>query len=454
MNRRILLISNNGSIVPYPVFPLGLGHIAAALARASYTVKIFDILDAHADLETVVRAFKPRLIGISQRNIDDLRISGCRVFADDVVAMVKKLRSLSNATVVLGGSGFSLFPKELLEISGADFGIQGEGEIALVELLAALSRKSGFSAIAGLVYRSGRSIVVNKKKAIAPREIVPATWPAGLGRWYIARSSMLNVQTQRGCPFKCCYCTYPVIEGRKTRYRDPKAIAAELLQAKKRGCRYFFVVDSVLNTSVSHVERLCEEIISSALNVSWGCFLRPHGLSEPLMRLMARAGCRHIEFGSDSFCDGVLQAYGKHFTFDDILFSNDLAGKTGIHCAHFLIIGGPGENETTIATSFDNSKRLKKTVIFPFVGMRVYPGTRLHEIACGEGTLGSETGLLRPRFYIAPHLSRKKVTALLGRFRRERPNWIIGDIPDSLVKVMNGLREHGVTGPLWEFLAR
>jgi radical SAM superfamily enzyme YgiQ (UPF0313 family) len=454
VKKRILLISNNLCGVPYPVFPLGIGHIASSLTQASFTVKIFDMLQPGPGLENAVRGFKPHVIGISQRNIDDLRISNCREFADDVARLVKRLRSLTDAAVVLGGSGYSLFPRELLQLSGADFGVQGEGEVAFVHLLAALFQKTDFSGIPGLVYRSGRSIVVNKKKAVSPGEVLPAAVPPRLARWYLTESSMLNVQTQRGCPFSCCYCTYPVIEGKKARYREPASIAAELMQAKKRGCRYFFIVDSVFNTSASHVARICEEFISSRLNVSWGCFLRPHGLSQSLTGLMARAGCRHIEFGSDSFCDSVLHEYGKNFTFDDIRRSSELAGKSGIHCAQFLIIGGPGESERTMLDSFENSKKLAKTVIFPFVGMRIYPGTKLYGIAEEKGMLPKKAGLLRPRFYVSPDISRRAITSLLRRFRGQRPNWIIGDIPASLVQVMDGLRQRGIKGPLWEFLAR
>jgi radical SAM superfamily enzyme YgiQ (UPF0313 family) len=454
VKKRILLISNNICSVPYPVFPLGIGHIASALAKTSYTVKIFDVLGSQSDVENTVRGFKPHVIGISQRNIDDLRISDCREFAGDVVTLVKKIRSLTDATVVLGGSGYSLFPKDLLERSGADFGIQGEGEIAFAQLLTAIFQKSEISGIAGLVYRSGRSIVANKKKTISPEEVQPAAVPSDLARWYVARSSMLSIQTQRGCPFTCCYCTYPVIEGKKARYRDPRAIASELMRAKKKGCGYFFIVDSVFNTSASHVARFCEEIISCKLNVSWGCFLRPHGLSQSLFGLMARAGCRHIEFGSDSFCDSVLRAYGKHFTFEDIRRASELAVGSGIHCAHFLIIGGPGESEKTMLTSFENSKKLTRTVIFPFVGMRIYPETKLYGIALEEGMLPRKAGLLRPRFYVTPDMSRRAISSLLQRFRGQRPNWIIGDIPASLLQVMNGLRQRGVKGPLWEFLAR
>jgi radical SAM superfamily enzyme YgiQ (UPF0313 family) len=454
VSNRILLISNNRCAFPYPVFPLGIGHIAAALAHASCKVKIIDVLDPESDIESAVKTFKPHYVGISQRNIDDLRITDCRVFADDVVPIVRKVRSLCDATVILGGSGYSLFPKELLKITGADFGIQGEGEKALPELIRALSEKAVFSDIAGLVYRRGRAIVVNKKKMLAPRDIPPAMRPPRLAKWYLTQSSMLNIQTQRGCPFTCCYCTYPIIEGRKVRRRDYKEIACELLQAKKRGCRYFFIVDSIFNTSALHVTRFCEEILACHLNVSWGCFLRPRGLPAKLMGLMARAGCRHIEFGSDSFCDSVLKAYGKHFSFDDIYTSNERAGNAHIHCAHFLIMGGPGESEKSLCESFSNSKRLRKTAFFPFVGMRIYSGTALHAIARQEGMLPKEENLLRPRFYLTPHISRKAINALLCRFSRECPNWIIGEPPPSLVKAMNGLRALGMRGPLWEFLAR
>jgi radical SAM superfamily enzyme YgiQ (UPF0313 family) len=451
---RILLISSNRCIVPYPVFPLGIAHVAAALRSASYTVRFFDALDSRRDLEAVLKSFKPHHVGISLRNIDDLRISGCRVFADEVVPIVKLIRRLCDATVILGGSGYSLFPREMLALTGADFGIQGEGEDALPALLGAISRKAGFSGIPGLVYRRGQSIAVNTKKALAPGRIPPPAYPARLSQWYVTRSSMLGVQTQRGCPFRCCYCTYPVIEGRKARYRAPQDIVMDLVEAKKRGCRYFFIVDSVFNTSASHVVRICEEILSSRLNLSWGCFLRPRGLTAEMTGLMARAGCRHIEFGSDSFCDSVLDAYGKHFTFDDILRSHEMARNARIHCAHFLIIGGPGESRSSVIETFENSKKLRKTVFFPFIGMRVYPGTALHAIARREGLLRDQDGLLKPRFYVTPRLSRSAITALLGRFHRERPNWVVGETPDSLVGVMNGLRAAGVKGPLWEFQAR
>jgi radical SAM superfamily enzyme YgiQ (UPF0313 family) len=93
------------------------------------------------------------------------------------------------------------------------------------------------------------------------------------------------------------------------------------------GAKFVFIVDSVFNSTPGHVTEICEAILRRKVKISWGCFLRPRGLTAELMKLMARAGLTHIEFGTDSFCDEVLEAYAKHFTFADVLESSELAAQ-------------------------------------------------------------------------------------------------------------------------------
>src|SRR6185369_8856867 len=152
---------------------------------------------------------------------------------------------------------------------------------------------------------------------------------------------------QRGCAFRCCYCTYPVIEGRQHRRYPPEEIANEFERVARAGARYVFLVDSVFNSSAQHVIETCEALIRRGNKLPWGCFLRPQGLNSEQIRLLARAGLRHIEFGSDSFCDKVLAAYHKDFAFEEILNSSALARETQLDYCHFLISGGPGETYET-----------------------------------------------------------------------------------------------------------
>lgn len=452
---KILLVSVNTCVSPYPVFPVGLAHVAGALRRAGHDVEIADcILDGPA-LETIVSSFNPFYIGLSLRNIDDIQIRNPRFFAADLSSLARRLRKVTAAPIIIGGSGYSLFPKELLLTSDADFGIQGEGDVAFVNLIEALHQKKPYRSIPGLVYRAESGIVANASKITAdPALIASAFHPARLVEFYISKSTMLNVQTQRGCSSICCYCTYPLIEGATVRRRDMKDVCDEVEKIKSFGCTYFFIVDSVFNSSESHVRAFCEELLVRNLGLSWGCFLRPHGLSQELMDLMAKSGLTHIEFGSDSFCDSVLEEYGKQFTFADIESASRFARGAGVRHAHFLIIGGPGETEATMREGFKNSKLLKKTVHFPFVGMRIYPGTPLWHRAISERHIDAMTDLLHPCFYIDPALTEETIFSLLSEFSRTSPNWIVGELPPEKTRVIEGLRQKGVQGPLWEFLIR
>jgi radical SAM superfamily enzyme YgiQ (UPF0313 family) len=435
------------------VFPLGLAHVAASLTAAGHTVAIADCAENPGGVEEKLQTFFPDFVGLSLRNIDDFRMQDPHFFAADLSVLAKKIRSLTAAPLIIGGSAFALFPERLLTDSGADFGIRGEAEEAIVRLVDALEDNGDVRSIPGLVYRADGAIVNNPPRRCADSSIALPLLPPSVTQFYIRESSMLNVQTQRGCSFTCCYCTYPLIEGTVVRYKDPVRIAEELEQILAAGARYFFIVDSVFNSSAAHVAGVCEELIRRNLKIPWGCFLRPQGLTRELMDLMARAGLSHIEFGSDSFSSSVLVEYGKNFTFEDVYASSELARAARVRYAHFLIIGGPGETEATMREGFENSKRLKKTVHFPFVGMRVYPGTPLFKRALDEGVITAETDLLPPFFYISPALSKERILELLDGFSKESRNWVVGDLPEENAKVTRNLRAMGVVGPLWEFLA-
>ena len=451
---KILLVNVNTCVSPYPVFPLGIAHLAAALEAAGHTVRLHDI-NLDRDLEKAVAGFNPGLIGLSLRNIDDVQIESATIFSPILAAMTLRIRAVSAAPVVLGGSGYSLFPERLVADAKADYGIPGEGERSLALLVNALEGSLPFAAVPGLVHRlpSG-SLVSNKREALSPELIPIPVRQADIASFYLDKSAMLNVQTQRGCSFTCCYCTYPVIEGTTFRRRPAVEVAEDFIRAKAAGARYLFVVDSVFNSSEEHVRGICDELIRRDAQIDWGCFLRPEGLTVELMQLMRRAGLRHIEFGTDTLTDETLAAYGKGFTFDDVVSSSEAARQAGVHYAHFLITGGPAETEATIREGFENAKRIKKTIFFPFVGMRLYPGTHLYAWAEREGTLPKDHDFLMPWFYVSPHVNAQRCAELLRGFHKEEPRWMVGETPPELLAVMDGLRKRGVTGPLWEFLAR
>jgi radical SAM superfamily enzyme YgiQ (UPF0313 family) len=356
--------------------------------------------------------------------------------------------------VILGGSGFSIFPERLLELSGADFGIHGEGEMSLPQLITALRNGGKFEQIPGLVHRQGGRVISNPPRLFgSDTRLEAADRPAGLVEHYLQNSGMLNLQTQRGCAHACCYCTYPLIEGQTHRYRAPEDVAEEMSLLQAHGAKYLFIVDSIFNSSADHVAATCEAILRRGLALRWGCFLRPQGLTEDLMQLMARAGLSHVEFGSDSFCDSVLVSYEKRFTFADVLHSSQLARRHKIDYCHFLICGGPGETRQTLEVAYRNSLLLPEAVVMAVVGMRIYPGTAIEEQARREGLITDQTDLLTPQYYVAPGLTTEAIISSLRAFSSQSPNWIVGDPLPGYDRLVERLRKRGLAGPLWSYLA-
>jgi radical SAM superfamily enzyme YgiQ (UPF0313 family) len=451
MPGKVLLISVNRCGNPYPVFPLGLACLEAALRPAGYQTRWLD-RQAHAQtVPEAVASFQPDFVGISLRNIDDVVIKRRETFFDPLPALTEEVRRCCAAPVILGGSGFSIFPQALLQLSGADFGIQGEGELSLPALLRALEQGADCPALPGLVYRRHGSIVANPAQPLDLAELNPARRPDSVMDYYLRETGMMNLQTQRGCSCHCEYCTYPLIEGARFRPRPAEAVAEELAELHRRGVKYAVIVDSIFNSSAGHVARVCEAILQRGLKMRWTCFLRPAGLTADLMQLMARAGLAHVEFGTDSLCDSVLAAYGKQFTFDDVLHSHDLARQAKVDSCHFLICGGPGETRDTLEEGFQNSLRLKDTAILALAGMRVYPGTRLHARALRERPLPPNDALLQPYYYISAALTEDQVFERLREFSRRSPTWIVGDPPPRYLELAARLRSRGVIGPLWSY---
>ncbi|MGA3012765.1 MAG: B12-binding domain-containing radical SAM protein, partial [Bacteroidales bacterium] len=126
-----------------------------------------------------------------------------------------------------------------------------------------------------------------------------------------------------------------------------------------------------------------------------------------------------------------------------------LCNETGIYFSHFLILGGYGETEQTISEGFENSKRFKDTVFFPYIGMRIYPGTQLEKLAIEDGTITAEDDLLEPTFYLAKGID---YGILKERAFQTGRRFVFPD--EDVVTVMNRMRAHNRKGMLWHHLKK
>ncbi|NVO03223.1 MAG: cobalamin B12-binding domain-containing protein, partial [Bacteroidetes bacterium] len=134
--KKILLVNTNIEKFPYPVPPLGLCLLASVLEK-EYEVLIYDgVFDEGKTYLKTIEDFKPDVIGFSIRNVDNMVYDNRKYYVDDIdETFIKPTKKASQAITILGGSGFSIFPKELMQQYDADYGVIGEAEEILPVLL-------------------------------------------------------------------------------------------------------------------------------------------------------------------------------------------------------------------------------------------------------------------------------------------------------------------------------
>ena len=458
-NTQVVLVNSNRW--KQAIAPLAIDHLAAALEAKGISYEMLDLCLTRDPVGAIRRFFesrKPRLIGVSFRNLDDVLYG--MSFLDDLKRTVELIRSAApESAVVLGGSGFSVAPEAILDYCGLDLGVSGEGEEALPLLCSHLGDAAAYPSIPGLVYRGEGGFVRNPQGAMSMDGFTLAgTSRPGFKLYHSGGETIgsVGIQTKRGCAGKCAYCVVPNAEGRCRRLRPPGIVVDEIEESVKLGATRFFIADSEFNEPERHAIAICEEIIKRGLEskMQWTAYTSCIEFSTALATMMKCAGCRLAIASFDSACDDVLEKLGKRHRRADIDVAMSAAQEAGLPIAYCPMIGGPGETLNTLldTISFLTSHRVKVTVTEP-VGIRIYPNTPMADYVFNEGfesknpnlwgmVKGNED-LLRPVYYISAGLGAYRSLALTwrritGNYYRVFPKTRAGVVRGRLPRVAEG----------------
>jgi radical SAM superfamily enzyme YgiQ (UPF0313 family) len=400
---KVLLISGNTEPINMRVIPMGLGAVAAATKEAGHEVELVDLLnvaDPQEAVDLAIAALQPGVIGISVRNVDEQKMDVPAFLLDQVKPVVSRCRRLSNAPIVLGGAGYSMFPESALAYLGADMGIQGEGEMAFPLLVDLMEQQADLAAVPGL-YLAGRGLQAERKFVKALDGLPFADTRLWTGLAAESRDLWVPVQTRRGCPMNCSYCSTSMIEGCVIRKRSPERVVDAVARYVDNGFRRFFLTDNTFNVPMSYAGRLCRVLTERGLDIAWRCIFYPGQVDESLVKDMARAGCNEVSLGFESGSERILRNMHKRFSLEDIRRASETLAEHGIGRMGFLLLGGPGESRETAEESLAFCDSLRLEAVKITVGIRIYPGTALARRAVAEGVVRPDDDLLFPRFYLA-----------------------------------------------------
>lgn len=423
---RVLLVSTNRERQPYPVVPNGLACVASALDAAGHRVRFLDLCFAKDPIATASeagRSFRPDIVGVSVRNIDNSDAIALRHYTPEARGVLHALREAApRARVIAGGAAFGVAPEALFRDLGVDYAVAGDGERASVALVDALTSGDPIEALPGLVRERNGTVVFTPPGEDADLDSLPA--PA-LHRWidlarYQRHGATIPIQTKRGCVYKCVYCTYRNVEGWGYRTRDPELVADEIEELKiKAHVRHFDFVDSTFNSPPGHAIATCEAIIRRRLRVQLDTTnFTPATASPELLHTMKSAGFRTLGITAESASDAVLERLEKGFSAAKVREVAERVERQGIRTLWIFLVGGPGENAGTLeeTLSFADWRLNRGDAVYLTVGLRIYPGTTLHRIAIGEGVVPADSTLLDPAFYFSSALQFDATVSRLKHF--------------------------------------
>lgn len=310
---------------------------------------------------------------------------------------VQSIRSkLPNATIMLGGPHCSVFPKETLENSEADYVVKGDGEDVIAHVVDALSKNEVVGEIPGLFRKhNGEILVPTVNLAVVP-DIENTPFPDRTLLPIEKYSSVLNGKeyettmiTSRGCPHKCNFCKMDV---QKVYCRTAEQVVQEFKAIQDLGITDIQIYDDTFTWSKKRVKEICEGILDNNIKVNWAVRDRVKRADLGLYKLMRKAGCYRVHFGVETGSKRILDATGKATTLEEAENALSKAKEADFATMAYYMFGFPDETIEDAQKTIDFSLKLDADYSVYSVTIP-YPGTALYD-------LGLERNLIPYDFWL------------------------------------------------------
>lgn len=361
----------------------GIGILVlAALAREKgYDVHVIDAKRAGTTNEDAAKriiALEPDVVGLSCTTISVT--NGSRV-AKAVKA------ALPDCTTIIGGSHVSAIPERTLEEFDAfDYGIVGEGEHSLFDLMTRLEEGRPTRDVAGLAFRDpeqGGRVHANPRAAyiedldklpMPAWDLVP-NFPHAFAPslFNYKRSPVGTLITQRGCPFSCTFCDRST-SGKRGRWHSVEYVVRMLRQMADYGVKHILFYDDLFTVNKARVKQLCEAMLDHRLDFTWSCNSHPNLLDPETMALMRRAGCWQIAYGIESGSQRVLNHVKHEVKLDRLLKTLQMTRDAGLKIKGLMMCAHPTET----VESLEETNRFLRTApldLMQLTKFTPYPGT-------------------------------------------------------------------------------
>ncbi len=394
--KRVLFINPNRFLSP-PVIPLGIEYLAHSLREKSFDTEILDLCfsaDPIKGLEERLTFFNPDAVCISVRNIDSALYINNEFYLPEIREYVNKIKTLTSAPVIIGGSALFAGADSIISYLGADLAVVGPAEETLPKVLEEAQLKWENRVIKGKL-----------PKSFCPKRTEGIDYSP-----YIKNGGIPGFETHKGCTSNCPYCieaATPVV------FREPADVICELRQFVDRGLDHFHLCDSEFNDDLDYCIEFLDALVKDKLGIRWALYMKPGNYNNQLFRLLKESGAYLITLSVDTFkrCPEYWNDVEK------IVF---LAKRHGIRISIDFLAGFPYETMDILKETLDSFRRIGPDEVVVNVFIRIYPDTKIRKLIDGDPelkkflikTIADDDSFLSPVFY--NHISIEKLKELLN----------------------------------------
>lgn len=380
-------------------FPLSYAYLAGYLREKGEDVRILFKTQNPSQLVNHIMSLNPLLVGLGNLypELKEIR---------EIIDMLDKAGR--KFPIVIGGQMVTPIPKFAVKVTGADFGVIGEGEIILHDLVGALREGKDPLTVKGLAVRQGDDVILTGQGEViedinylppVPYDLFPTEQWLPIGRWYVENvpqphwrfeDRVINVHGGRGCPFTCNFCYHHS----KARYRKIPQMMAEAAEALERfnGNMLYFSDDLVLATP-ARARQLVDAVKLLKKPIQYSVSARIDTLAkldDSLLFEMKETGCRIMGLGIESGSDRILKTIGKRFTAENVLNGLERLKKAGILPTVSIMVGQQSETKEDVELSIDvmrKSVRSNPNIQYAFTITTPFPGSSLYNLIFEKGYL-------------------------------------------------------------------
>ena len=394
-------------IVIPPLPPTDLMYLAAVAEKAGLEAKINDY-SQNGDYEADLKEFNPDYLVV---NI------ATPTLEHDLDAVKKAKEICPNVITIAKGAAFLTLSERIIkEHNELDFGILGEAENTLKEILEDKLKAE----ILGLYYKENDEVkFTGNRPFIEDLDSLP--FPArhlvdnNIYRRPDNNKVQATIKVSRGCPFHCFFCLATPVSGAKVRRRSPENIVAEIKECvEKYNIKNFLFWSDIFNIDKDWTMKLCQAIIDSGLKITWSANTRADTADLEMAEMMYKSGCRLVSIGVESGSQYMLEKMGKKITLNDVRRTVKVFKKAKIRIYNYFVIGLPWETEETVEETIKFAIELNSDFI-SFYTATPLPGSRFYDYALEHNLFDKETSFENAYYYPAVNthnLSRERVFEL------------------------------------------